>query len=345
MDQLSILFVNDSLDDKPGISKPVRITASDHQDYVLKANIVEQDKKKYQFDASFLQEMLVSRLAEQLDVPTPTPAIISISSQDFDVFPKLRFSGGFTKPGLYFATKYIDDCTNDIVSLYKKGIHDGQKFVVKQWHSLFKNILNKDAIPRIFALDFLTMNADRFTNSGNVLLTEQGEGQYVMSIDYGFCFYSPFWRDPMNNLPQEKIQQLSENNIDLASNEAVIKQLNRIHSHFLTWSYEHSQGSFGYGMMFSALDKVMECKSGNPFLQIVSDIERISVDNIREYLNEIPKTWFVDGDAEKQAYLGFLIRQAPLIKPLLNFQNGMGIFSNLKGGVLQWQNEDASSIG
>lgn len=341
---LTISFVHDSLDNKPGISKPILITASDGHDYVLKNNIIEESGRRFNFDASLMQELLVTQIAEKLHVPTPKCVIIKISKDDLAFFSKLRFSGLFSD-GLYYAVEYISDTTNEIMAVLKAGREQGQKFVIREWNKIFKNIVNKEAIAKIFALDFLTMNADRFTNPGNIILKEQSDSRYLISIDYGFCFYSPFWRSPSNQMPQEKIALLSENSFDFNKPAAITNYVNVVHRHFMEWSVQHGQLPFGYGIIFSSLAAVMEPTNTNPFQQIVSDIQNLSGDNIEAYLNAIPKEWFVDGEVEKQAYLDFLIRQKFLIKNILNFVSGMGLFTNLKGGKLEWLKENNSNIG
>lgn len=62
MTPLSIEFVYDSLDDKPGISKPIRITASDHRDYVLKTSIVVQKDNNCDLTRVFFRRCLSPNL-------------------------------------------------------------------------------------------------------------------------------------------------------------------------------------------------------------------------------------------------------------------------------------------
>lgn len=344
MEELSISLTHDSLDDKPGISKPIKITASNHKDYILKNHVVEGNGSRYDFDASFAQELLVSKIAKILNVPTPETVVIRITDEDLNQFSKLRFDGRFV-PGLYFGVEYIPDSLNEETNVLRMGMNQGQPFMVREWNNIFKKISNPDAIPKIFALDFLTMNSDRYTNPGNILISAETSGKNLISIDYGHCFYSPYWRDPKNKMPAIKTAQLLENDIDINNQDAIRNCINLIHQHFVTWSNQHHQQNLRYGVVFTALDGVMNDSSGNPFAQVVSDIEGLSVDNIEDVINDVPDSWFVDGSMEKQAYLGFLARQIPLLRPLLNFQANMGLYSNVKRGDLEWQQGKSTNIG
>lgn len=338
-DTLYIDMVHEEEAPKQGISKPIAITASNGKTYILKNNIVKYPgwTKPSNQDAEFFQEVLVSEIANKLDIPTPNYAIVTIDDDTLSNFPNLRWKYKFTK-GKYFATERLPNIGNDLMEVFDLAVHHNQPYAIRRWHSLFSNIINKDAIPKLMALDFLTINLDRFTNGGNLLFQYQRNGKWLVSIDYGYCFFSPYWSlDIEHQIKSRKYDLLNYNNPQ--KNPKLCRSYSaNMMMWFITRGMEANQSpKFKYGVVFDALQREIVFDSQNPFDSVVTKIESLTEDFFVNAISHVIPEWVSGGNVQREAYAGFLNRQKLLLKPFIEYNLAQKMFTNYKGGQLEWQ--------
>lgn len=323
---------------KQGCSKPVTVTASNGKQYILKNNMVkypDEDSATDQ-DAEFFQEALVSEIATKLDVPTPNYVAITIDSETLASFPNLRWKYQFSI-GKYFATEKLPNIGNDLLSIWDLAITNNQPYAIRGWHKILSNIINKNVIPSILCLDFYTLNFDRFTNAGNILFQYQANGKWIVSIDYGMCFSNPYWKPiTINSNLCKKSDLLNINNPSVNPQICQSYPANMM-LWFLNASAQHGQRSkWKYGFVFDSLQREISFNDQNPFNDVVTNIETISDLDLVNIIGSIPSEWVSGGNAQKEAYTGFLNRQKGLIKPFIEYNITQNMFTNYKGGQIEW---------
>ncbi|HIZ95305.1 MAG TPA: hypothetical protein H9803_01195 [Candidatus Ligilactobacillus excrementavium] len=321
--------------DNLGISSPLLIVASDGKRYYLKNYKVKQDGNEYTLDAAFFQESLAYKLAEFLNIPSPSCATIYIDEQTLNSFPDLRFKNKFTS-GIYLASEYVENSSNDLNTLYQLMFTSNQPYFKRKVKNFFDLIENKDDLSKILYFDILTMNADRFTNLGNLIFQNQEDRKKTISIDYGFCFFNPFWDIPLSGQMQKiKCLQNEKDGQDRAWE--TIQQ-------FYSWSSQHNQTKYALGLTFQFLNKNIYFNKGNPFKEIHEAAMTLTPSIITSMLNEIPDEWVVGGDQQRQAYLFFLQKQLANMTEVLDLMNNNKMFSNnTQGGLLKWEKEQSMS--
>ncbi|WP_289669445.1 HipA family kinase [Levilactobacillus brevis] len=306
---------------KQGCSKPVTIIASDGKKYILKNNMVTSPNYSTPSnqDAEFFQEALVSNIADELNIPTPNYAIVIIDDDTLFNFPDLRWKYKFTE-GKYFATKMLPNIGNDLVEVFRLASNYKQPYAIRSWHSLFKNIINKEVIPDLIALDFLTINLDRFTNGGNLLFQYRPNGKWLVSIDYGYCFFSPYWNsDAKHHITTKKFDLLNYNNP-----KAHPEICQSYSACMMKWFYDRSTRAnqstrFKYGVVFDALQHEIEFDSQNPFNPVITKIESLTTTFFVNTISHIIPEWVSGGNVQKEAYVNFLSRQKSLIRPFIEY--------------------------
>ncbi len=334
-DALYIDMIHEEELPKQGYSKPITITASDGKKYILKNDMVmyPTETKPSKQDAEFFQEALVSEIAKKLAVPTPNYATITIDVDTLSNFPDLQWKYKFSM-GKYFATEKLPNIGNDLLEVFKLATDHSQPYAIRGWRALFNNVVNKEIIPNLICLDFLTLNLDRFTNGGNLLFQYQNNGKWLVSIDYGFCFFSPYWNtDPVS---QRKIDLLNFNNPkvnpDITTSYSATMMF-----WFLSRSKQMQQASkFKYGVVFDALQRELDFSSNNPFSDVVAEIESLTNTFFVNTISNITPDWISGGNMQKQAYVDFLNRQKSLIKPFIEYNIAQNIFTNYKGEQIEW---------
>lgn len=330
---------------KQGCSKPVIITASDGITYVLKNNMVPSTNELVPSnqDAEFFQETLVSKIATKLHVPTPDYAVITIDSDTLEIFPALRWQYKF-RVGKYFATKRLPNIGNDLVDIWNLAIKNDQPYSIRGWHKIFANVTNKEVIPTIICLDFYTLNLDRFTNTGNLLFQYKPDGKWIVSIDYGLCFSTPFWNSfTVNNTVNRKSDILNLNN-PKTNPEICNSYSANMMQWFLSASLQHGQlKKWKYGVIFDSLQREINFTNQNPFDAPISNIEALTDAFIISSIGSIPSEWVSGGSTQKEAYAGFLIRQKSLIKPFIEYNISQNMFTNYAGGKIEWQKDKSMS--
>ncbi|MCA9765430.1 MAG: hypothetical protein KC455_03325 [Carnobacterium sp.] len=312
---------------KIGMSQPVMIQADNGKKYFLKTDIVQNEKQ----DAVFFQELLCSLLAEHIGIPVPNFAIIEIEKDFIENNPNLRFGEKF-KNGFYFATEKIADVEDNLSENYAMARQNGMPRIVKAWNSFFKNIDNSEKISDIIAFDLLTLNFDRFNNEGNILVSKNDIGERkIHAIDHGHCFYGPFYKK--NIIVKHQI--LEYNNFPISS---VDKR-----NEFINWHLNTLSGrKFNLGLIFAGLEQNIDFDSKNPFAEVIENIEHLDEDAIFAMIDTIPEIWITGGDVQKNLYLNFLIRQKDIIRYIIDALVAKDVFSNHRGGVLNWKTQEMS---
>ncbi|WP_283593245.1 HipA family kinase [Limosilactobacillus galli] len=316
-----------------GISHPLPVIASDGNTYILKNQNSRDDSKD--LDAMFFQEALSTQLAQKLNIPVPDWAIIEIDNQTLLNFPELQFQYKF-EPGKYYATRRIENVANDLVALLNEEIMCKTRGAAIKLHNIFNKISNKNDIPSIILFDFWVSNVDRFTNSGNLILRIDGKGNYIIAIDFSHCFFGPFWDktkqsdflEIINAVKMSKVRQLSANLTNL----------------YLNLSRDTGQLQWKLGLVFDELQKQIVFNNKNPFKQAMFKINNISNRQIASMMDKIPANWIVGGADQKALYLNYLNAQKSILPDLMQYQAEQQLYTNFKGGTLEWRKEKNINI-
>ena len=94
--------------------------------------------------------------------------------------------------GLYLAVEAVETTTQNLDLLLKEknlGIPHSRKKV----NNFFNKLDNKEDISKILYFDLLTANIDRYRNLGNLIFKKTNTGNYILAIDFGYCFFGPYW--------------------------------------------------------------------------------------------------------------------------------------------------------
>ncbi|MCP9304616.1 hypothetical protein [Lacticaseibacillus paracasei] len=351
MECLQIESLVPELNPKAGQSHPIMIVASDQQKYFLKRQMVRFENKKNNAavwineNAVFFQESLVSQIARRLKIPTPETAIIHIDKLTLKAMTELQFKYHISE-GYYFATKMISDNDSDVTRLANNLLLERKAkipYAATQWNALMKKIINTDDIPKIIGLDLFTLNYDRFSNIGNVLLQKAGINRYLIAIDFGHCFASPCWADP--NSPADytkKLEILHQNLIDFSKPIEV-----RMLAHNIVSQYNVLEGNnrIYLGLIFDSLVKLLDFTAGNPFTDIVDAIESISDPELVAMLQATPDEWIITPGTQQQEYKEFLLRQRFMVRPIINELADAKQFPTIHGREeLSWPTELNTNI-
>lgn len=343
-ENLYIDYLNEEESPNMGCSHPLSIVASDGKTYILKNYMVKYtgENNYEKQDAEFFQEELVSDLAKKLNIPTPNYVIITIDKETLETFSALRWTYHFGE-GKYFATEKIENTENDLVKIFELATKFQEPYVITKWHNIFKSIINKEVIPYILCLDFLTMNFDRFTNSGNLLFQIKDNGKILVSIDYGFCFFNPYWDYDAFQGPYTKAQLLQTNKLINPEIEAKRYAADTAQKYLIRSAISVQKERWGYGIVFDSLQNELSFKKENPFIHAIRDIESISDETILNIIKEIPIEWTPGESIQREAYAGFLLRQRFLVRHIIDYTASQNLFTNCTGGQLEWQKEKNTS--
>lgn len=157
---------------KVGVTAPILVRADDEAAYVVKL-------KNNRLGAKVLvNEYIASRFAEYVDLCFPPSDVITFT-EEF-IAGSRRLTKRKARPGLHFASKYIDHAS-----------------YVHRYHMGF--VKNKDQIAGVMLFDHLMHNADRTLNGKNMLLKRAQDGYILYAIDNSHLFGSGRWRT--ENLP------------------------------------------------------------------------------------------------------------------------------------------------
>ncbi|WP_270333167.1 HipA family kinase [Ligilactobacillus acidipiscis] len=335
MDKLYVDLLLNELKPKDGQSKPLAIKASNSKKYILKNQWVNTpDKGLINENAVFMQEMFVNQLALALGIPVPNFAILNIEQEFIDENKEYLFSYRL-KPGLYFGTEFIPNVEDSLENIYYLEKQQGKAYAIRTWNSYYKNVTNPEVYADIIALDCLTLNGDRFTNQGNILIAkDEKERRKVFAIDFGHCFSGPTW-------DKNKIQ-LFNFIINNDNSDKIIEQLTQA----LTDNYSFNDGKMisSPGRVFKSMSNALSFNNGNPFQSIVSKIESLSQTEINKMLYNIPNEWITGSDMQRHLYSEFIQANKCNVRYVLNLMNSLNLFENNKGGSLIWLKDNLSGI-
>ncbi|WP_125710144.1 hypothetical protein [Lacticaseibacillus porcinae] len=351
MECLQIESLVPELNPRAGQSHPIMIVASDQQKYFLKRQMVrfKNPKSNTAFwineNAVFFQESLVSQIARRLKILTPDTAIIHIDKQTLSLMSELQFTYHISE-GYYFATKMISDNDSNVTRLANTlllQLKAGIPYAATQWNALMKKIVNINDVPKIIGLDLFTLNYDRFSNIGNILLQKAGNNRYLIAIDFGHCFASPCWVDPASTTDYTaKLQILHQNLINFSDPIEV-----RMLAYQIVCKYNVLEGNnrIDLGLIFDSLVKLLDFTAGNPFTDIVDAIESISEPELVAMLQATPDEWIITPGTQQQEYKEFLLRQRFMVRPIINELADAKQFPTIQGREeLSWPAELNTNI-
>lgn len=307
--------------DRPGISRPVTVICNDGNTYLLKNQNTYYKGEWVNFNCVFFQEMFVYNIAKYLGLSVPEMAIIDVDKGILDQYPTLTFSNRF-QPGLHFATKLIDNVENNLMTGYQMLMLAKKKYIKTSWNTFFKNIHNKDDIPKLIALDLLTLNFDRFTNVGNLLVANNSGNRIIYAIDHGHCFGNPMW-----DFNKQKTLKSVENSEGYKT--SIIQEYLNVNEH---------KPLAGLGVIFKAIEELVDFSnsSNHSFMEAVYLIENITSNMIDKWFLNIPKTWYINEDKQKAYYKKFILVQKNNLRGFITKLVDFGAFSNVTGGDLKW---------
>lgn len=308
-----------------GITKPALILGSDSNRYIMKKQKAKVDGKTITYDCMFLNELLAFQIGKYLEVPIPDAAIAYLDPLLIDNDPEIRFVHKFQE-GIHFASQELYSKEENLKENYQQALRMGKPYTVRSWNTFFKNITNKNDIAKIISFDLLVANFDRFGNTGNLLISNEGNQRKVFAIDHGHCFFGPIWTTSKINMFKSASENMEY--IDTFINTMLGENIN-------------VGGVNGLGEVFRSIESHIDMNdlSQHSFYDVVKRIEKINESVIEEWFNEIPDKWFIEKNLQVSYYKHFVLRQKNLVRILIQRLADRRAFSNYRGGVLEWENE------
>lgn len=305
-----------------GMSRPILVMGNDFNSYILKNQKVDSGGNIVNFNCMFLNEILAYQLGIYLNIPMPEAAIAFVDDVFIDQDPTIRFAYRFEE-GVYFACSEIKNIENNTLENFELLKDMNKKYISRPWNQFFSNVGNKDDISKILAFDILIGNFDRYTNEGNLLVSQTENGRKIYAIDHGHAFWGPIWE-------QNKIINLNAPCYDIKYIESYIR--------FIQFKVNNAKLN-GLGGMFNALEGNIDLTSldNHSFMDIVEKIESISEEFLDGCLNIIPNEWFINKDWQIACYKKFILEQKNLLRHFIQYLAEQQAFSNYTGGELEWK--------
>ncbi|GAA0133904.1 hypothetical protein YSY43_07440 [Paenibacillus sp. YSY-4.3] len=298
-----------------GQSKPLAVVADNSMKYVIKTPyIFNQTKQLWEhWNAVMIQEILVFHLAEYLGITIPTAVVAKLDSS---ILPA-QYQGAY-RSGLYFASEWVPDIEDNM--------RDGTQ-LKQSWMQFLSDLHNADEIPKIVALDLLTANFDRFGNGENIIVSKQGERRLLQIIDQGDCFWGYTWE---GNSKLNAMKLAGDN-----------EQYKTIFYRKLMVSSGKRYAMCGLGEVFRALDQHIDVSdsSSHSFVSVYKKICSLTVSQIKDWLDDIPESWFYDHSLQSNLYIDFLVKQIKLLPDLISTMASCGAFSSWRGNELHWEKD------
>lgn len=310
----------------PGISHPAKILASDGKEYFLKGHYAYFDHRWGRMEAALAQELFSYQLANYMDIPVTNVALIEIDESDLDVYSELTFIHHIAKKGLYLAIEAVETTDQNLKILLdskNRNIPQAQKKI----NTFFRNVQNKIDIPKIIYFDLLTANIDRYNNAGNFIFKKTSNGNYIIAIDFGFCFFGPFWNSKVNNLLSKDFANKDPNRWK----QIILKSCLCTHE-----NYKRAP-------VLNLLNPYINFNV-NPFAFIHSVALNLTSDKLANMLRAIPDEWLVQGDYQRNIYLNFILNQVKMMPTILEYAAMNKFFTNFTGGNLIWPQEKNTLI-
>ncbi|MGG3803188.1 HipA family kinase [Metabacillus fastidiosus] len=312
-----------------GVSRPAVIIGDDYRQYVLKTQKVVDENGLQFYNCMFLNELLAYQIACHLDVPIPEAAIAYLDKKIIEKDPEITFVHRFYEGNL-FASSLLTNSEENLVENYEEMRRMGKRYLSRTWNAFFSNIINAEDIAKILAFDLLIANFDRYGNTGNLLVATVDEGRKVFTIDHGHAFFGPSWETGKIN--------------SLRAPAPTMDYIDAFISGALYNNVKSDRGfADGLGSVFHAIEPNIDLTNlqDHSFLEVVYFIENITEDLVDEWLSQIPKEWFDQGEMATQIsyYKHFILRQKDLVRYLIQRLAERKAFTNFLGGALQWKAE------
>lgn len=313
-----------------GISAPILIIASDGNKYVLKNEKIESQSGWVEYNSMFFNELLAHQIARYLDVPTPDVAIVDVDPEHLNNGPSLRFTHRYHE-GLMFASKEIEGNEQNLYEGYSELLRMGKPYISRSWKAFFSKISNGDKVAKIIAFDLLIANFDRFTNSGNLMVSNDGKRRMIHAIDHGHAFFGPIW------------------DMDKVSKLRLINHQDYITMHLsglLGISDNDGQVFSGLGGIFKSIEEYVDLEDlrNHSFIEVVKAIESINEKHLDEWFSNIPDEWYIDKKSQIAEHKEFILKQKNNIRIMIQELARRDAFTNFRGGILQWNESHVGTV-
>lgn len=324
-----------------GQSRPLLVQASDGNQYFIKNNMVRINGSWVDENAAFFNEVVSHKIAKYLSVPTPEIAILEIESDIMSANSDLLFERRFKK-GLYFGSRKIEQAENNLLDNYVNLLRLRKPYISRSWNSYFNNISNPHDISLIIAMDLLLANFDRFDNTGNLIIGNNNNNKRTLfALDHGHCFFGPVYDTSKESL-------LKLNNV-LGNQESIneyvsihIREVIMIAQYDRDNRRDHSRPFNLAGSVFRAIERHvnLENNDNHSFIDPVYKVEQLHLTQIMDMFSDIPEEWIAGGQAQIKSYSEFIYRQSRIIRYIIQGMVTSGAFSNYRGGILSWKQEN-----
>ncbi|MFS0780108.1 HipA family kinase [Bacillus sp. 1P06AnD] len=309
-----------------GSSDPAVVIGDDFQKYVMKTQRVFVDGKHQFYDSMFLNELLVYQIAVYLGVPVPEATIAYLDREIVQNDPRAVFAHRFFE-GKHFASEEISDLEDNVIENYNQMARMGKPYLRTSWKNFFRNVSNKNDIAKIVAMDILVGNYDRNSNTGNLLVTNEGFVRRIIAIDHGHAFQGPTWTPERANA--------------LTSVEVSEQYVQGYARSFLVVNF--NQGYLnGMGTVYNAIEEHINVSDmvNHSFLEVVHKIEQIDENLVESWLESVPDVWYVNKEYQKRLYKQYILTHKVLVRYIIQDLLNRGAFSNSIGGVLKWKEKE-----
>lgn len=254
--------------------------------------------------------------------------LIKIEDFDLEVYSELRFTHHILQKGFYLATEAVETTTENLTLLLKEKSLDIPN-ASKKANNFLKKLDNKEDIPKIFYFDLLTANVDRYGNAGNLIFKKTDTGNYILAIDFGYCFFGPYWSSKEYIFGEIKRNLLSFNQSE-CNWESFILKICLMKGNNL-------------GCVFNLLNPFISFER-NPFIDIHNTALSLTNNNVADMLREVPDSWLVEENYQRNMYLNFVLNQVTKMPSILNYATKQKLFVNNKGGTLAWPKEQNTLV-
>lgn len=317
-----------------GSTRPILVSCDDGNTYILKNERIDHNLNITNYNCMFLNEALSYLIAKFLSVPIPESVIINVD-EDFMVYdPALKFSYR-CKEGLYFGSRELKYVDNNLLENHRILKQMGKKYLNNSWKNFFKGLENNDDLAKIIAYDLFISNFDRYTNEGNILVTNNDK-KSIYAIDHGHAFWGASWNE--NKINGLNLVQANQNYIDYYLN----------FTHSLNGIEIDQKRIFNFdnlGIIFDAIQNSISLQNleMHPFKDIVFNIESITEELLDTWFSCIPSKWYIDKNFQIAIFKNYILKQKDLIRYFIQRLVDRNAFSNYLGGSLLWKEKDCGT--
>ncbi|EGP4909418.1 MULTISPECIES: HipA family kinase [Enterococcus] len=330
------LFVDSFIKDQApnlGQSRPLLVQASDGDLYFIKNNFVRTNEGWINENAVFFHEVLAHNMAKYLGIDVPDITILEIENDIMTANSDLLFQKRYS-PGLYFGTKKVNEVEDNLFENFSELVRLKKPYIRRPWNQFFKDIQNPEIVSSIIVMDLLLGNFDRFDNKGNLIIGKSEKGRMLYAIDHGHCFGGPVYDKAKESFLRSNIF-----NDSAEMNNYINSQLNLIIN---IAQYYGGRRPFNLaGEVFKAIETHvhLENPDNHSFMEPIYLLETLDKRKLDDMLSDIPEEWLQNKLLQKDLYSEFIIRQAKLVRPMIERLTLWQAFSNYRGGALKWKSE------